>query len=246
MVEKALKLGYRHLDTAQAYGNEEEIGDALMASSLKRWDVFLASKVSPRNYGEESFRKSVEGSVRRLKTDQLDLLLLHWPAFRDATLPAAIEQLNAVHSEGLAKHIGVSNFPSDLLEEAWRHTSAPLVVNQVEYHPFLNQDGLLTAMDEKDMLLVAYCPVAQGRAASNPVLQEIGKAHGKTGAQVALRWLIQRGTVPLPRTSDPHHAAENLNLFDFQLTPGEMERISRLHEPDGRIIDPPGESPEWD
>ena len=246
MAEKALEFGYRHFDTAEAYENESEIGEALLASALNRWDIFLTSKISPGNYGEGAFRKAVEGSLERLKTDQLDLLLLHWPAFRDTTLPAVLGRLNRVHEEGLAKHIGVSNFTSELLEQAWRHTSAPLVVNQVEYHPFLNQDGLLATMEEKNMLLTAYCPVAQGRASEDPVLREIGEAHGKTGAQISLRWLVQRGAVPLPRTSNPEHAKENLDLFGFHLSPGQMEKIHQLHEPDGRIIDPEDDAPDWD
>jgi diketogulonate reductase-like aldo/keto reductase len=245
-VEEALNQGYRHFDTAEAYGNEKEIGEAMMASNMKRWDLFLTSKVSPSNFGEGDFRQAVGGSLERLRTDQLDLLLLHWPAFRKAELPAAVERLNAVKEEGLTKHIGVSNFTSELLEEAWQHTSAPLVVNQVEYHPYLDQGALLKTMEERGMLLTAYCPLAQGRAAGDPVLKGVGEDHGKSAAQVALRWLVQRGSVPLPRTSKPDHGLENLNIFDFQLSAGEMEKIHELHEPDGRIIDPDDKAPDWD
>jgi diketogulonate reductase-like aldo/keto reductase len=246
MVEKALELGYRHFDTAESYENEREIGEALMASGLNRWDIFLTSKVSPSHFGEGDFRRAVEASLDRLRTDQLDLLLLHWPAFTNTALPAVIERLNAVQELGHAKHIGVSNFTSHLLEEAWKHTSSPLVVNQVEYHPYLDQNALLATMEEKGMLLTAYCPLAQGRTAGDPVLEEVGARYGKTGAQVSLRWLVQRGAVPLPRTSDPNHAGENLNILDFHLSAGEMENIHGLHEAEGRIIDPDGDAPDWD
>jgi diketogulonate reductase-like aldo/keto reductase len=246
MVEKALELGYRHFDTAESYGNESEVGNALFSSSLRRWDVFLTSKVSPRHFGEDELRQAVQGSLERLKTDELDLLLLHWPAFRQASLAAAVESLNKVQDEGLTKHIGVSNFTADLLEEARNHTVSPLAVNQVEYHPFLDQDALLESMEAMGVLLTAYCPVARGRTAEDPVLRRIGEDHGKTGAQVALRWLIQRGTVPLPRSSNPAHAEENLNVFDFHLSPDEMERIHGLHDPKGRIINPNENAPSWD
>jgi len=246
MVEKAFELGYRHIDTAEAYGNEKEIGEAFAASNLNRWDVFLTSKVSPAHYGDGEFLQAVKTSLDRLRTDQLDLLLLHWPVFRGTTLPAVVDQLNTARDQGLTKHIGVSNFTSKHLEEAWEHTSFPLVVNQVEYHPYLDQNVLMRTMEEKRMLLTAYCPIAQGRAAADPVLEEIGTRHGKTGPQVSLRWLVQLGAVPLPRTSDPAHAEENLDIFDFRLSAGEMDRIHRLHEKGGRIIDPEDDAPDWD
>jgi diketogulonate reductase-like aldo/keto reductase len=246
ILPQALEMGYRHIDTAEAYDNEAEIGTCLEESGIPRREIFLASKISPRHYISGDFRLTVEAILKRLRTDHLDLLLLHWPAFRGTTLEATIERLNAVRDEGLVLHIGVSNFTIGLLDRAWSATTHPLAVNQVEYHPFLDQDKLLAEMEGREMILAAYSPLAQGRTARNRVLEEIGEAHGKTGPQVALRWLVQRGTVPLPRTSDPRHARENLEVFDFELSESEMGRVGELHEPAGRIVDPAGDAPDWD
>lgn len=246
MTEEALEMGYRHLDAAEMYGNEEEVGEGWRASGLDRTEIFITSKVLPGHYGPADFRVSAEGILERLQTDYLDLLLIHWPVFEGTTLDAAIERLNALHEEGLTRFIGVSNFTVRLLDQAWTATTYPLVVNQVEYHPFLDQSPLRQAMEERDMILTAYSPVAQGRTVRNPILKKIGEAYGKTGAQVSLRWLVQQGAVPLPRSSKPEHARDNLDIFDFELTTEEMEKIHGLHEPDGRILNPGGLAPEWD
>jgi len=246
IMEAALEMGYRHFDAAEDYGNEEEVGRALESSGLLRRELFLTSKVWPTHYGPADFRRAVEGILERLRTDYLDLLLLHWPVFQGTTLEAVVERLNAMRDEELTLHIGVSNVTVDLLDRAWAATTYPLVVNQVEYHPFLDQGAVLGEVRDREMLLTAYCPLARGRTARNPVLREIGEVHGKTGAQVSLRWLLQQDTVPIPRTSDPEHARENLEIFDFELSGEEMERIHGLHEPDGRIIEPSGMTPEWD
>ncbi|MFO8174957.1 MAG: aldo/keto reductase [Longimicrobiales bacterium] len=246
MVEAALEMGYRHIDAAEMYGNEEQVGEGWKASGLDRKEIFLTSKVVPDHFGSGDFRLAVEGILERLQTEYLDLLLLHWPAFRDTTLEATVERLNAMQDEKLTRFIGVSNFTVDLLDQAWSATTYPLVVNQVEYHPFLDQEPVLKAVRDFDMILTAYSPVAQGRTTRNPVLREIGETHGKTGAQVSLRWLVQQGAVPIPRSSSPQHARENLEIHDFELTDQEMARIHELHEPDGRIINPPGLAPEWD
>jgi len=246
MTEEALEMGYRHLDAAEMYGNEEEVGEGWRASGLDRTEIFITSKVLPGHYGPGDFRVSAEGILERLQTDYLDLLLIHWPVFEGTTLDAAIERLNALHEEGLTRFIGVSNFTVRLLDQAWTATTYPLVVNQVEYHPFLDQSPLRQAMEERDMILTAYSPVAQGRTVRNPILKKIGEAYGKTGAQVSLRWLVQQGAVPLPRSSNPEHARDNLDIFDFELTTEEMEKIHGLHEPDGRILNPGGLAPEWD
>lgn len=246
MIEEALELGYRHVDTAEDYGNEAEIGKGWSASGLDRSDLFLTSKVWPSHFSRRDFRSTVEGSLERLRTDHLDLLLLHWPVFEEASLEDALDHLNRARDDGLARSIGVSNFTVDLLNRARSHSPYPLLTNQVEYHPFLDQDELLEVAKGHDMVLTAYCPVARGRTVRDEVLQEIGRTHGKTGAQVSLRWLIQQGAVPIPRTSDPDHARQNLEVFDFHLDEEEMRRIHALHEPDGRIIDPSGMAPSWD
>ncbi len=246
MTEIALESGYRHIDTAEDYGNEGEIGAAWQTSGIEREDLFLTSKVWPNHFVEGAFRASVEGSLERLGTDYLDLLLLHWPLFEDTNLEAVVERLNAARNDGLAKYIGVSNFNVRLVERAWSATSFPLVANEVEYHPFLDQGKTLRQAADQGMVLIAYCPVARGRTARDPVLHAIGEAHGKTGAQVALRWLLQQGAVPIPRTSSLEHCLENRDIFDFQLGPDEMTRIHELARPDGRLIDPEHYAPEWD
>jgi diketogulonate reductase-like aldo/keto reductase len=243
MIEAAVDMGYRHFDAAEDYGNEEEVGRVLEASGLLRREFFLTSKVWPTHYGSMDFRQAVEGILERLRTDYLDLLLLHWPVFEDTTLEAVVERLNAMRDEELTLNIGLSNFTVDLLDRAWAATTYPLVVNQVEYHPFLDQEAVMDEMRDREMILTAYCPLARGRTARNPVLREIGETHGKTGAQVSLRWLVQQNTVPIPRTSDPEHGRENMEIFDFELSGEEMERIHELHEPDGRIIEPSGMTP---
>lgn len=246
MIQIALESGYRHIDTAEDYGNEGEIGAALQASGIARENLFLTSKVWPNHFVEGAFRAAVEGSLKRLGTDYLDLLLIHWPLFEETTLEAVVERLNAVRNDGLARHIGVSNFNVELVDRAWSATSFPLVANEVEYHPFLNQDKILQQARDRGMALIAYCPVARGRTASDAVLREIGEAHGKTGPQVSLRWLQQRGAIPIPRTSSRAHCQENGDIFDFQLDAEEMRRIHGLARPDGRLIDPQRYAPDWD
>jgi diketogulonate reductase-like aldo/keto reductase len=245
MVEAALEMGYRHLDTAEHYGNDDAVARGWESSGIPRRELFITSKVWQSHFEPMEFKGAVEATLKRLRTDYLDLLLLHWPVFQDTDLEAAVERLNAMHDEKLTRHIGVSNFTTDHLDRAWSATTYPLITNQVEYHPFLDQGKLRDDMADREMILTAYCPVARGRTARNDVLREIGEAHGKTGPQVALRWLLQQDAVPIPRTSDPEHARENLAVFDFSLSRDEMDRIGALHDPDGRIIDPK-RAPDWD
>ena len=246
ITEVALEAGYRHLDTAQLYGNEEEVGRGLEASGLDPREVFVTTKVWPDNFPRERFRRSVEESLEKLGLEQVDLLLLHWPRFREATLEETVQELARVHSDGLARHVGVSNFNIELLDRALAAAQAPLVTNQVEYHPFLDQSKLLSAVEEREMILTAYSPLAHGRVPGNDTLRQIGEKHGKSAVQVALRWLVQQGTVVIPRTSDPEHCRLNMEIFDFELGTGEMERIHDMARPDGRVLSPRGLAPEWD
>jgi diketogulonate reductase-like aldo/keto reductase len=246
ITEVALEAGYRHLDTAQLYGNEEEVGRGLEASGLDPQEVFVTTKVWPDNFPGERFRRSVEESLEKLGLEQVDLLLLHWPRFRGATLEETVQELARVHSDGLARHVGVSNFNIELLDRALAAAQAPLVTNQVEYHPFLDQSKLLSAVEEREMILTAYSPLAHGRVPGNDTLRQIGEKHGKSAVQVALRWLVQQGTVVIPRTSDPEHCRLNMEIFDFELGTGEMERIHDMARPDGRVLSPRGLAPEWD
>ena len=247
MTERALELGYRHLDTAQAYGNEAEVGRGLRRSSVPREDVFLTTKVWPDRYAPGDFRASVEGSLEKLAVERVDLLLLHWPQFDGTTLERTLDLLNEAREAGKTRHIGVSNFTTGLLDRAWEVTDAPLAANQVEYHPFLDQDAVLAATRERGMCLTAYSPVARGRVLGEPALQEIGDRHGVGPAAAALGWLLQQGGVAaIPKTSDPDHARANLRALDLELSEEEMGRISGLARPDGRIIDPAGLAPDWD
>ena len=246
ILPKALQSGFTHVDTAQIYENEAAVGMAIRNSGIARENISLTTKVWVANYGKDAFAASVEESLRKLKTDHVDLLLLHWP--NDAVpLDVQIGELNGVRERGLARHIGVSNFNTALMAEAVRLSAAPLATNQVEYHPYLDQTAVLEAAAAHGMVLTAYYAMADGKVPNEPALKEIGLAHGKSAAQVALRWLIQQpDVVALTKTATEARLAENRALFDFALTPDEMTRIHALARPDGRIVSPDGLAPAWD
>lgn len=246
ILPKALQGGFTHVDTAQIYDNEAAVGAAIQQSGIARENIFLTTKVWVANYGRDRFAASVEESLSRLKTDHVDLLLLHWPN-EAVPLEVQIGELNAVRERGLARHIGISNFNTAQMAEAVRLSAAPLVTNQVEYHPYLDQMKVLEAAETYGMALTAYYAMADGRVPNDLVLREIGAAHGKSAAQVGLRWLIQQpDVVALTKTATESRLAENLALFDFTLTQDEMTRIHRLAGPTGRIVSPEGLAPAWD
>ena len=245
MIPAALEAGFRHIDTAQSYGNEAEVGECVAASGLPRSEVFITTKVWVANYRKDAFRASVDESLRKLQTDHIDLLLLHWPS---AAVPLA-DQLGALNDAvraGKVRHIGVSNFNRAMMADAIRLSPAPIVTNQVEYHPFLNQTLPLEAARRAGAALTAYCGMAVGRVFSEPVLAEIAAAQQRTIAQVVLRWLLQQGVVALSRSVNPERIAANVRVFDFELSAEEMAAISALARPGSRIVDPPGLAPEWD
>jgi diketogulonate reductase-like aldo/keto reductase len=244
VVEQALRIGYRHIDTAQAYDNEREVGQGLRASGVKRSDVFVTTKVWWTNLARRDLESSVTQSLSRLGLDQIDLLLLHWP---NPTVPLAesLEALAAMKMRGMARHIGVSNFTVALLEEAVRLCKQPLVTNQIEYHPYLDQSKVIAACRGQGVVVTAYSPIARGRAAGDDVLERIGQAHRKSAAQVSLRWLLQQDVVAIPRTSRSHRLRENITIFDFALSPAEMLLISSLARPDGRQVKVAW-APTWD
>jgi 2,5-diketo-D-gluconate reductase B len=242
----ALAAGVRHIDTAQIYRNEAEVGAAVADSYTAREEVFLTTKVWVANYAPGAFEASLDESLRRLRTDYVDLLLLHWPSSA-VPLEAQIGGLNAAVASGKARHIGVSNFNRELLTEAVRLSEAPVVTNQVEYHPYLNQALLLAECRRLGVSLMAYCGMAVGRVFDEPVLKRLAARHGKTVAQVVLRWLIQQpGVAALSRTSQPARIPANLDVFDFVLDRDEMAEIHRLAAPDSRIVNPAGLVPAWD
>ncbi|MFB6285761.1 MAG: aldo/keto reductase [Candidatus Bipolaricaulia bacterium] len=246
MVHHALELGYRHIDTAQAYENEAEVGRAIERSPVDRSELFLTTKIMPQDFGRRDLPVALEKSLDQLGTDYVDLVLLHWPN-PEVPIADTMEALQEVREAGHTRHIGVSNFTVALLNEALAHSDVPLVTNQVEYHPFLSQAPVLDVVRANGMSLTAYSPLAKGDVAKNEVLQRIGEAHGKTPGQVALRWLIQQDQViAIPKTANPERCEANFQIFDFQLSDEEMAQVHDLARPDGRYVDPPGVAPEWD
>ncbi|MBU7437801.1 aldo/keto reductase [Paraburkholderia fungorum] len=247
VIPEALRAGFRHIDTGQIYRNEAEIGDCVVASGIPRSDIFLTTKVWVNNYSARHFDASVNESLRKLKTDYIDLLLLHWPGGSDVPLAEQIGELNAVVRAGKVRHIGVSNFNRAQMTEAIRLSGAPLVTNQLEYHPYLNQSLLIESTREAGLAVTGYCGMAVGRVFSDPTLKEIAARHDKTIAQIVLRWLVQqRGVVALSRTTRIDRLAQNLAVFDFELDDADMAAIHALATANSRIVDPPGLAPRWD
>lgn len=241
-VEDALSIGYRHIDTAQIYENEDQVGRALNNSSVPRGDIFLTTKVWRTNVDADSVAPSVHESLQKLDTDYVDLLLIHWPV-DDVAVDETLRAMEELQQAGKARHLGVSNFPPSLLKEAIDTTR--VITNQVEYHPFLGQRKLLQILRAHDMMLTAYSPLARGRVLEDETLVEIGNHHGKSPAQVALRWLIEQpGVCAIPKASSPEHRRDNLAIFDFELTGDEMARIDEL-DADRRILDPDF-GPDWE
>jgi diketogulonate reductase-like aldo/keto reductase len=247
VVATALKLGYRHIDTAWKYGTEKGVGEGIKASGVPRKDIFLVTKVSHEYLRAADFAKSVDESLERLQTDYVDLLFVHWPAIDGTPLAVTMGALAKAKREGKARHVGVANFNIALTEEAMRLCPEPLAVLQAEYHPYLDQSKVLAFCRKAGLVFMAYCPLGRGRLFSDPVLGEIARNRGKSLAQIALRWLIQQGNIaPLPRSANPQHMAECLDVFNFTLTEDEMKRIFALKRPDGRIANPAGRAPKWD
>ncbi|PHP65051.1 2,5-didehydrogluconate reductase [Zhengella mangrovi] len=246
MVAEALRVGYRHIDTAAKYGNEAAVGAGLRASGMARDDYFLTTKVWFTDIADGDLQRSAEASLERLGVDAVDLLLIHWP---NPAIPLAdsIRALNAVKAAGMARHIGVSNFPTALLAEALHLSGEPLVCNQVEYHPYLDQDKMLAMVRTNGMALTSYCPLYRGGALfDEPAVRDAASSHGRTPGQIVLRWHVQQDSViAIPRTSKPERLSENLSVFDFALTDGEMAAISALRKRHERICDFDF-SPVWD
>lgn len=243
-VKNALDLGYTHLDTAAFYGNEKEVGEGLRASGKKRDSVFITTKVRENNLKPEDFNKSLDQSLTNLQLPYVDLLLIHWNN-KDIPFSVSIPALCAAKKDGRAKHVGVANFTTKMLDEAWAVTTEPLVCNQIEMHPYINQDKVVAASERHGMAVVAYCPIARGKLQTADAIETIAKAHGKSPAQVSLRYLVQRGTVPIPRTATPAHLKANLDVFDFTLSDAEMAALKALNAANMRVVNPP-HAPVWD
>jgi len=246
IVEQALRLGYRHIDTAEMYDNEREVGEGLRGAGLARSEVFVTTKIWPSHFAPLELERAAKSSLARLRQTEVDLLLLHWP---NPQIPLA-ETLGAlckVKREGFARHIGVSNFTVALIEEAVGLSTEPLVCNQIEMHPFLDQSKVVATCRAHGMAIVAYSPIARGGAGKHAVLARIGAHHGKSAAQVSLRYLVQQGIAVIPRSSRVERLSENAAIFDFALTDTEMKQIGALAQPGGRIVDYSySRSPKWD
>jgi len=244
LVEQALKLGYRHIDTAQVYENEREVGEGLRASGISRDDVFVTTKVWTTHFAPNDLERSVKESLTRLHLSELDLLLLHWPNPR-VPLQETLGALARVKQLGMSRHIGVSNFTVALIDEAIAACPEPLVCDQVEYHPYLDQTKVREGCARHGMAVVAYSPIAKGRIKNDETLAQLGRAYGKTAAQVCLRWLVQQNVSAIPRTSKIERLSENIDIFDFALSADEMVLISQMGSPSGRLTDF-GFAPKWD
>jgi 2,5-diketo-D-gluconate reductase B len=241
-VQDALGLGYRHIDTARMYGNEDEVGEGIRKSGVDRQEIFLTTKVWTEDFTHDRLIAAAEDSVRRLGTGDVDLLLLHWPN-PDVPIAETIGAMVELKDRGLIRQLGVSNFPTRLVEEARGH--GPIFANQVEYHPYLGQARVLEQATELGLLLEAYSPFAHGHLHDDPVLTEIGRAHGKSAGQVALRWLLDQPQVcALPKASSHERRAQNLDVFDFELSEDETAAIDGLER--GLRTATPSFAPEWD
>lgn len=247
-VETAIRLGYRHIDTAERYRNETKVGEGLRrglrAADLAREEVFVTTKVFHDRLAAADFERSLEQSLRDLELSWVDLLLIHWPNPK-VPLKETLDVLCKAKRDGRAKHVGVANFTTSLLQNAVKLASEPLVTNQIEVHPFIDQDQVLAACRAHGLAVTAYCPLARGQVPGNDVLARIGKARGKTSAQIALRYLVQHGIIPIPRTSNPDHLAANLAIFDFTLSDVAMTEIAGLKQTGLRVVNPP-HAPRWD
>jgi len=245
MVRVALEAGYRHIDTAQVYENEEQVGAGIKDAGTDRESFFLTTKVWFDNYEPAKLETSVENSLRKLKTDYVDLLLLHWPVFEGSMEPT-LEALLKQKEKGRTKAVGISNFTLSQLEKACEITGQELVTNQVEYHPFLDQSKMLDRLAQKEMALTAYSPLARGKIFEDETVTEIARQHGVDAAQITLAWLLgQPGVVAIPKSSSREHALSNFKGAEIELSAEERAAIDKLGSPEGRLIDP-SFAPDWD
>jgi 2,5-diketo-D-gluconate reductase B len=226
------------------YDNEREIGEALRASNVKRKEVFVTTKVWPSHLAPRELERATKESLARLRLTEVDLLLIHWPN-PQIPLSETIPALCRMKEIGYALNIGVSNFTVAMLEEAVKLATVPLVTNQVEWHPYLDQSKVRAACKKHGLVVTAYTPIARGKVGNDQTLATIGKNHKKSAAQVCLRFLIQEGGVVVPRTSKVERLSENLDVFDFTLNDAELNQIRALASPRGRIVTM-GSAPEWD
>lgn len=244
-VKKALKAGYRHIDTAQIYENEEAVGLAIAASDVQRKDVFITTKIWRDNIAARHMESSLNESLKKLQTDYVDLLLIHWPV-EEVPLDETMEFLEKAQKDGKTRLIGVSNFTTTQLHQCVDKLKAPLVTNQVEYHPYLSQAAVMEFLESHGMFLTAYCPLGRSKLAGDATLRAIAANYGKSVGQVILRWHMQQSNVvAIPKAGSPAHIEENFAIFDFELSDVEMTAITELTDKHQRLINPEF-APKWD
>ncbi len=246
LIVYSLECGYRHIDTARKYGSEKWVGEGIRASGLPRKDIWVTTKVTEENAKADDFTRSVDTSLKALGLDYVDLLLIHWPQPK-VPLEETLGALAKARREGLAKNIGVSNFTVPLLDEAVGKCPEPLLTNQIEYHAYIRQDKIIAACGRHGLLVTCHVPLARGAVLKDPVIRDVAKSHGKTAAQVALKWLVQQpDMVVVPRALEYSEIKENIDIFDFELSENEMNQISGLRDRNRRIVDPTVRRPVWD
>ena len=246
LIATSLECGYRHIDTARKYGSEEWVGEGIRASGLPREDIWVTTKVTEENARAHDFARSIDISLKTLGLDYVDLLLVHWPQPK-VPLEETLGALAKARREGLAKNIGVSNFTIALIDEAVAKCSEPLFTNQIEYHAYIRQDKVIDACNKYGLIVTCHVPLARGAILEDPVICNVAETHGKTAAQVGLRWLVQQpNMVVVPRALEHSEIKENIDIFDFKLTANEMEKISELRNNNLRIVDPEVSRPVWD
>ena len=246
LISYALTSGYRHIDTARKYGSEEWVGEGIKKSGIPRDDIWVTTKVTEDNAKANDFARSVEASLNAMQLDYVDLLLIHWPS-RDIPLEETLGALAKAKNEGYALNIGVSNFTVNLMDQAVKLCPEKLFLNQFEYHAYIDQSKVIEACKKHDLLMTCYVPLGRGKILRDPVLKEIGDVHGKSIAQVGLRWLIQQeGTIVIPGARATQRINENMNIFDFELSEEEMNMISKLQANNHRAVNPEVRRPVWD
>ncbi len=231
-VKLALELGYTHIDTAESYNNENEIGIGI--KSFDRSKLFITSKVWPGNLKHDDVLKACDNSLNKLGTGYLDLYLIHWPSFK-IPLEESLPAFNRLFDQGKIKAFGISNFTIPLVKESLEKAQLPIITNQVEFHPLLYQKELLDFCKSKNIVITAYCPVARGHVFNNKVLVDIGIKYNKTAAQISLKWLLQKGIIAIPKASSVEHLKENIDVFDFELSSDDIEKINNINE-DKRLV----------
>ncbi|MCJ7873397.1 aldo/keto reductase [Phaeobacter sp. J2-8] len=246
MVAAALSEGFCHIDTAQAYENEEQVGEGLRRADVRRDDVFLTTKILPEHFSPEAFIAAADASLKRLGTDYVDLLLLHWPS-KEVPIADTIDALNTLIAAGKARHGGVSNFTMAMVDQAQSALNTPLAANQIELHPLIDQTRMIAHLASKGIPVEAYSPLAQGKVMENATLREIAYAHDASPAQISVAWALTRPMgIALPRTGNPSRLAANLRATEIVLSAEEISRIDALGTAEGRLVSPETLAPAWD